>query len=441
MKSRPRLPAVFASLALMLAACGGDSDGGQSSPTAQMGDDEATPTTDADGAAAIDGPLVFISGLGLYAVAADSGDGRALEFRDVEGAALRPNPVVADGRAYVFTFDTIEGQENAHNGYLSRLDLATGDDTRFVEVGFDRETDTAEELFQYEEIVVAAGDLWVVKQQFGEGGSELLLRFDGVTGELLERIAAPGIAGIVTDGERLYAFTAAGLEALDPSTGRFETLLAAGTDLEELLAPGIDLKPAFASEDRSAPPARVVALAAIDSSAVGRGQREVATLAYGEGGLWFGWHQNFSTTGGERFLAEALMRFDIVSGRIDRVVATVELGTRFLDDSTISNGHGDIVWHAGALWVVDPQSNGAVLRIEAASGSVAVAYEPCGEEFICEDRDDVLFNRTDPERLWIELTRFEDQGDGSRVGMIFLERLDSTTGALVLQVPFAQIFR
>ena len=116
MKSRPRLPAVFASLALMLAACGGDSDGGQSSPTAQMGDDEATPTTDADGAAAIDGPLVFISGLGLYAVAADSGDGRALEFRDVEGAALRPNPVVADGRAYVFTFDTIEGQENAHNG-------------------------------------------------------------------------------------------------------------------------------------------------------------------------------------------------------------------------------------------------------------------------------------------------------------------------------------
>jgi len=49
-----------------------------------------------------------------------------------------------------------------------------------------------------------------------------------------------------------------------------------------------------------------------------------------------------------------------------------------------------------------------VLRIEAGGGAVDVAYEPCGEEFICADRDDVLFNRTDPERLWIEFTRFED---------------------------------
>ena len=443
MKFRIGPSLVFAVLALSFAACGGgEGDEGSPSPTAAAAGEQATATPESGGGAAIDGPLVFVSGAGLYAVDAASGDGSALEFRDVEGESLRPVPAVADGVAYVFTFAKIEGQENAHNGYLSRLDLATGDDVRFAGVGFDRETDLAEELFEYEEIVVLLGDIWIVKQQFSEGGSEVLLRFDGETGELIDEIPAPGIAGIVTDEKRLFAFTHAGLEAFDSGTGTFDTLIAHGTDLDELLAPGVDLAAAFRSEGGTTPTERIIELAGIDASAVGRGQRDVRGLVVGDVALWFGWNQNFATAEGENLLAEALLRFDLASGQIDRIVPTVQFGTRFLGDNTISNGLGDMVWHAGALWVVSPQSNGAILRVDPPTGEVEIAYLPCGaDEFICDDRDDVLFNRTDSERLWIELTRFVDQGDGSRIGMIFLERLDSATGALALQVPFSQIFQ
>ena len=429
-----------------LVACGGDDDAGEDDADSTPGE-TATASGDGGTEGAIEGPLVFVSGAGLYAVDPATGGGRRIEPSDVEGISIGTPPAVAGSAAYVLTFTTVEGQQNSHDGFVTRIDRATGEDAVLVEVGRDRESDTAEDLYEFPEIVATDDAVWVVKQRFGDAGREIL-RVDPVSGELVATIERARADGFATDGGRLYAFTGEGLEALDPATNAFEPLLPAGTRLAEAAAPNLDLSAIFATEDGSALSAddlEFALRAGIDGSSAGKGRGALGgilySLAYGDGAIWFGWSAVFSTIDGVSYVGQAILRYDLASGLVDGAVPLSGFGEHFLEGNTVSNSIGDIHWHADALWVVSPQSNGAVLRIDPATLEAEVAYEPCGSEFICSDADDVLFNRTDPDRIWIEYTRLVDQGGGSRSGEIFLEQLDSATGARVLEVPFSQIYQ
>lgn len=429
-------------IALVIAGCGGDS-AEDSGADGQQPNDAATQDNAESGA--LDGPLVYVSGIGLFSIDATTGAGEEFPFSDVEDAAINVEPAVDGDNAYVLTYTTIPGESYSHTVYLSRVQRSTGNDERFSQLGVDREDDEAEELWEYPELVVAAGDVWVIKELFGAPGSEVILRVDGTTGEVVSTLPRPRARGMSSDGDRIYLWSEAGIDMLDPTTESFDTLIPNGAAIGELLAENVDLNRTLITESGMAPTRddiEFLARTPLDSRSLGTARGSTQTplhfLAYRDGALWLTWDVTSGTHAGETALAEAILRLDIDSRRIDGIAPTVEFGEHFLDGE-ITNGHGDFAWYEGAIWVIDPQSNGAVMRIEPSTLTAEIAHEPCGGgDFICSDADAVVFNRTDPDSLWLRFARSVDEGGGSSGGEIFIQELDAS-GQLVQEIPVKQL--
>jgi hypothetical protein len=429
--------------ALLLAACGGgegDAEG-QRPPPGQTSGASASPSAPAG--RAIDGPLVFVSGLGLFAVDRESGRGTRIDVPGVDGIAIEPPPAVADGAAFVVTYKRLEGQSFSHSVRIARIDLATGEVRELAEVGVDRERDDSSGLTEYRELVAAAGDAWLVSNAFGSS-TRTITRFDGTTGERKAAVEAEGGRGWVTDGQRLFVFSNAGLQALDPATGELSTLLASGTRLREATVTGLDLAPLFKTRSGNALSSEDIefvtgSAARLDGSTVRGGG---VPLAAGHGEVWMAWSTfGIQTRSGENVLGQGLLRFDLASERITAVVPLVGFGEHFLEGNSVSSSVGDLAFQGHVLWATSPQSNGTVLRVDPQLLTATVVYEPCAGDFICNDADDVLFIRTDDQAVWLRFTRLVDMGGGSRSGKVFLAGLDPASGRLLVEAPFEEIVR
>jgi hypothetical protein len=438
-----RFPAWLAvPLFALLAACGGDEDSG-SGDRASTAAPTSTQTAAPQSGRAIDGPLVFVSGSGLYAVDRETGKGTRIDFPGVDGAAIEPAPAVSGDAAFVLTYRRIEGQGFSHTVQLARIDLGSGEVRELAEVGVDRERDDSAELTEYRELVAAAGDLWLVTNRFGSTG-RTIARYDGTTGELKATVETESAQGWVTDGQQLFVFSAAGLQALDPATNELRTLLASGTRLAEAATADLDLGSLFKTRSGNALPGDDLAFvtgsaARIDASTVRGGG---ASLAAGHGEIWMAWSTfGIQARSGESVLGQGLLRFDLASERVTAVVPLVGFGDHFLEGTSVSSSIGDLAFHGHVLWVTSPQSNGAVIRVDPQLLTASVVYEPCAGEFVCNEPGHVQFNRTDAGMLWLKFARLVDRGGGSRSGSVYLAGLDPASGRLVTEVPFEEIVR
>lgn len=440
---------------LFLAACsssGSDDGTGTETPATSTPDGATSTSPDATAPAddqdPINGPLVFVSGLGLFAVDRADGSAHKYAFTGVEGAAINVEPSLRNGFAYVLTFATIEDQSFSHSVHISRVNLADGTDELLAEIGFDRETDDSTVLFQYPELAVTTTDLWVIKEQFGSSEPAELIQLDAESGEVKQRIAVERPGNLMAGEDSVHLWTSSGLGVVDPKTGEIEILLEAGTTLEEIIGDGVDAAAAFVTESADPLTGDDLAFAlrsSIDGSSVGASLgssgNPLRYMAMGEGAVWINWNALSGTFSGETVLGEGVLRFNLESRRVDAIIPTAQFGDHFLGGNSVSNGGGDLTWSSDALWLSDPQSNGAILRVDPSTLIAELVYEPCEADIDCSDQDDVLFNRTDPEGLWVEFARLEDQGDGNSSGELFLVELDSADGQLEQEIPFVSLFQ
>lgn len=441
------LTAVLLALALVAAACGGGdddaepegvdddaqpegvdgADGGADGGVAAGDDDGSTQGQGAgDGAAsggAVDGAVIIVSGLGSYGVSADATEGTPIEFADVDGVSVGTDPVTDGEGAYVVTFRTLEGESFAAEAFVGRVDLATGETSTVARIGVDRESDDAEELIEYGPMVAIDGEVWVYSQVFGESTGELLrLSPDSPDGPVAS-VTLSHPQALHTDGEMIYVWTESGLTVIDPATGSASVLVPTGVVIAQA-APDVDLGSLVISRSGVAPAPEDLDFVARSLAADG-GSINGTTL--GDGVFWVSIDGVLSTSAGDTVLAEALVGFDVSDGAVTAVIPTIGDGDYFFEENTVDVGDPEIAAFDGAVWIVDRQDNGALLRVDPASGDVAVTYEPCAAPLECEDASFIL---TDPDALWLDVTRYEVTGEGSRSGQIWVERIDTGTGAV-----------
>jgi len=380
----------------------------------------------------ISGPLVAVSGFGLVAADPASGRGRALKFSAVEGVDIRSRPVVAEGVAYVLTYDTVPGQSYSQTVYLSALDLATGSDRRVATLGATRETDTSPTLTEYDSLTVASGLVWVRRGTFGSRERELVA-YDLATGAERRVVPVDMADHLVTDGARLYFYADGLLKVMDAATGTVKDLLSQFPYLAALIAspslgPLGDLVTTRSGNALSTEDAGRLG----DLLSVGLG-----AMAWGDGSLWVLASGSAGTVSGDLALAELVLRIDPVTGKVTSIAPTTGIGEYFTGPEEISLGDEAIAYADGSVWVVDRQSNGALLRLDPSAESVSVAYEPCAADLRC---DNGVFNLTDPDGLWMQLTRFGPKSaDGTSSGPISIEQIDTASGTLVRSIPVADL--
>jgi hypothetical protein len=441
------LTAMLVAFALLAAACGGGddvgpvgadeaSDGsseGGSDGGVSAGDDGGSTggddggSTGGDGAVsagALEGPVIIVSGLGAYGVSPDAAEGTLLEFADVDGVSVGTEPVTDGEGTYVVTFRTLAGESFAAEAFVGRVDIATGETSTVARIGVDRESDEAEELTEYGPMVAVDGDVWVYARVFGEPTGELVrLSADSVDGPVAS-VTLSRPRTLHTDGDMIYVWTDSGLTMIDPATGSASVVVPTGVVIAEAV-PDIDLGSLVISRSGVAPAAEDLDFVA-RSLAVDGGSVNGTTL--GDGVFWTSIDGVLSTSAGDTVLAEALVGFDVTDGTVTAVIPTIGDGDYFFDENSVDVGDSEIAAFDGAVWVVDRQNNGALLRVDPASGEVVVTYEPCAAPLECEDTSFIL---TDPDALWLDVIRYEVTGERSRSGEIWVERIDTGTGAVV----------
>ena len=392
------------------------------------------------GGGAIDGPLAYISPLGFYDT-----DGNAIELDGVDGATIGVEPAVADGVAYVMSFAAKEGQSFSNNAYVSSIDLDSGDTAVVAEIGFDRETDDATEVFEFPELTVVGGDVYVIREIFANRESTTLLRVNISSGKVVSETSWPGATGLTTDGTRIWAWGNAGLDVFDPSSETVTTLYENGTQFAEAAGTGVDLEPLVTTRSGDPLPAddfeAYTSTRSLNAGSVGALSGSIGNpprfLLYGEGHLWVNYTAfGYNTAGGESVLTQAILRMDPDTAEITGVVG---LGgaENYLEENSVTTLIGDKTFAGGALYVIDVQANGAILRIDAETLAADQVAEPCTSEFDCGEDD--TFNRTEEGALWVTMTRSQDLGGGSSGGTIFLIELDPDTGAIIGEVSYADI--
>lgn len=449
------LTVVFAVMSLLAAACsGGDDDpggatgdaGGASDDSGADGadagdgsedgsDDTGGDTGDAGGdtgndgddsastGSAVEGPVYLVSGLGAIAVSPDGSDAEQITFADVDGVSIGTEPVTDGEGAYVVVFRTLEGQSFAAEAFVGRIDLATGETSIVGRLGVDRESDEADELTEYGPMVAIDGDVWVYAQVFGETTGELLrLGADQPDGPV-DSLTLSRPADLHTDGQRIYAWTSSGLLVVDPATGATEVLVTDGVALTDLV-PDVDVTPLIVTRSGAALDDEALAVVA-DNVSFFSGSIDGTALV--DGTFWVTVGEILQTSP-ETVLFEAAVGFDVDDGSVSSIVGTVGDGTYFVDESTVDVGDGAVAGFDGALWIVDRQANGRVLRVDPAAGTAEPVHDPCEAPIECEQNRFVL---TDPDALWLEVTRYERTDESSRVGSIHLERIDPVTGEVV----------
>jgi hypothetical protein len=422
---------------VLTGACGGgnDEDAVRGSSAVASADTtlapaQATSPVDAgssgEAGGAIDGPLVLVSGAGLWTVDPNTGEGRPLTFDGVEGVAVGTDPALGEGAAYVFTYDTVDGQSFSQTVHVGAVDLATGATRTVVTVGTTRTADTDQNLVEFDALAATGSTVWVRTGAFGERERELIA-YESSTGAEVRRVAVDAAEHLTSDGTALYFYADGNLVRLDPATGTDASL--------------IEQFPSFTD---IADPAQLADLAVTRSGAPVPADEQAATadflglrlgpLVAGGGSLWVLASGSASTTGGDLVVADVVLQLDPATGSVQGVVPLTGFGDTFTGENEISIGDESLVWVGDSLWVADRQTNGAVLRV--ASGGATLAFTPCTPDVRC---DNARFDHTDPDGLWLHYTRLAPTGDGSSSGPLVLDQLDPGTGSLIRSTTISEL--
>ena len=489
MRSPTRTSLGLAAL-LVLAACGGgDSGGGGDADNGAdvaggtevvTPDGTATDETDeaddvdsggSDGSAPVDGAVVSLLSpdLGLYAVDRDSGEHRALTLDGVGWVERDTQPIAATTSAFTVSLTTLEGESYAHDLGVVRIDLDSGDAIDVAELGVDRESDESEHLTRWEVLDADDTTVWLETSAFtGEGAS--IVGFDATTGETTatfddldfeittdEGSTCSGTAeGLLVMPDGVLMTTTSGWPAeLDPPTGGIEMVFDwCGFGVEPTLADFVDSADAaewLVTEDGSAVSAEAaeavlpfVRLRAAPSG--GRG------LAEGDGSIWWLFVSGTTIPDGEENVSAytgGVVRFDPAAGAVVDVWPLGDATATYLHDedqaddgmTTVSTMSSfDLRYLDGALWIMDHRDDAPLRRLDPVTGELTEVTIEKGDG-IDLTATEMIFS--DPEAIWLDVVRkviTRDDEDGrSTSGTSFVERVDSSTGTIVVSVPVADI--
>jgi hypothetical protein len=194
-----------------------------------------------------------------------------------------------------------------------------------------------------------------------------------------------------------------------------------------LLAPGMDLAPLAldgALDGESSFGEQYFSLRKPNEA----GRPEDGALVYGDGHLWMAFKSSLGTD--HSIAYKGVLGFDLASGLFDVAIPTHAHAAHPGETSSVPD---DLFWAEGNLFVIDTDSRDVLVTVDLAAGTSSLTYEPCAPERKC----DALWNESEAGVPWLKVTRWTDNGDGSRTGEQFLERLDPTTGELAEQFPYA----
>lgn len=470
------------SLGLLAACGGGDGDGGaDSSADGDTGDsgpiesaDAGTTGSEPGGSAgaiagAVDGALVSLLSpdLGLYAVDRATGEHRALSVEGVEFVERQDQPIAATSTAFTLSLTTLDGQSFSHEVGLVRVGLDSGEAAEIAELGVDRESDESEEQTIWEVLDADDVTVWLETGGFFATEGNSIIGFDATTGaqtvtfdELDFEITtdtgstcsgtADGLL-VMADGT-LITSTSGWPAVLDPATGDLAMIFEwCGFGTEPSLADFVDPADAdgwFVTEGGSAVTAeaaeQVLPFVPLRMTpTLGRG------LAEGDGSLWWLFNSGTSVETGDVSVsayAGGVVRFDPVAGEVTDVWPLGEASVTYLDDgdddiTTVSTMSAfDLRYIDEALWIMDHREDAPLRRLDPATGEITEITIEKGEG-IDLTAAEMIFS--DPEAIWLEVTRkvitSDDESGRSTTGTSYLERVDTSIGAIIVSVPTGDI--
>ncbi len=467
-----RIAGLGLSLALVAAACGGSGSSSADSADGARDSGDSGPASTVDTAVAsgpVEGLVVVLNSFGdsLFEIDPATGAHRSLSIDGAEFVDRQQQPVTAAGRAFVLTGTLLEGQSYSSTVGLGRLDLATGEGTQIAELGVDRENDEADGLTTYEIVGADETSVWVRVHEFSDDPSAATYRridaeSGGVVGEMTELryeyqsdsascSADINSVHVLPDGT-FMALVGGWPAEVDTDTGEIMPSVpwcessADAYDpykLSTLLTPEEMAGWAITENGDPVPAEELDSMFAFADTTPSSSEWVIDD----NGHAWW----VFAGTRGyrdgdnsEKAIIGGVLEFDLATDQVVEVYPLGDHAGRWLPDddtfdvTTLSSV--DLAYSGGHLWIMDTTEDGLLLGLDPATGTIEAHQLVKGEGVDVTEAEILAY---DADGLWLEVNRAvvteNDDGSRSRLGELHLDRIDGSSGDVVVSVPESEI--
>jgi hypothetical protein len=441
------LIALFAfAAALVLGACGGGDDAGESAPAPtpdDAGDAEVAPVDGTDAVSAggaVDGPLLSVLSFGQGFVTLDPGTGdvRRIELDGVGYTDREQLALVAGDTAWVLGYTPVADQSFTNEVTLARVDLLSGTGGVLVQLGQDRADDDDPDAVAWSVVGVVGDTVWVTERPFADTGFDLV-GHDTATGTETARHRFDGDAvplHLVVVGDAMLAQAGGDIVGIDLATGAVEVVLSFfdSAALGDLIAPE-DLGAFVVTADGAPPePDDVESILLLGEPTPNAGWVTDGTS------LWWVFDGFRTLDRGVGAVYGGVVRFDPATAEFTGAWPLGERYGTFVDEATTSTmAQAELLVRDGLLWLADVRDDGELLRLDPATGEMFGTAPPRGDI----DYTRLQMIDTDPDAVWVRVTRFVITSTGdegtSASGTSTIERIDPPSGATVVTVAETDI--
>lgn len=452
-------------LALLGTACSGGSDTAERSAEEIAADPANAPIEQIDeGSGGVaGGPIKGVLtvqpsfGFGVWDVDRATGQAAALPgIASVETVDRNRDLVVGGGAAYALGGKTRPDQSFSSDVSVVKIDYETGQVSRLVALGFDRENDESQDLTSYVIEAVAGDNVIVSSGAFGSDERTYTV-YDADSGAVKATFPRPMYefsddAGIcsgnaanlfgLSDGR--LAGTALGSPAfVDIETGEVELVIGCQDDdpqLSQFVTADNVADYAVFNEGPAPTPEQIERLIDADLN-------PTPGLVEGGGDLW--WIQAATRQFEDvQVIIGGVVQFDLETGQVE---AVHPLGARlgeYLDCDEQSSGcqlstiaQADLRYHDGKLVILDTREDGDLMTLDPATGNLAVTEIEAGDGV---DYTTANLLAGDPDEIWLEVRRFtitSQDGEGrSASGPVYIEHFDVAANQIDLSLSAEDLF-
>lgn len=432
---------------LVVGACGGDDDEGESTPTSTPEAAASTDAAPAEGSdavsavGAVDGPLISVLsfGQGFVTLDPDTGDVRPIELDGV-GFTDREQPALVTGdTAWVLGYTPVADQSFTNDVVLAQVDLTTGTGGAVAQLGRDRADDDDPDSVAWSVVGVVGDTVWVTERIFADTGFDLVGHDTGTGAETVRhRFDGDAVPRhLVAVGDEILAQAGGDIVRIGLADGSVETVVSFfdSVALGDLITPE-DLASYVVTADGAPPePGDVDAILRLGEPTPAAGWVSDGTS------LWWVFDGFRTLDRSVGAVYGGVVRFDPATAAFTGAWPLGERYGTFIDETTTTTmAQAELVVRDGIVWLADVRDDGVLLRLDPTNGEV-IGTAPQRDDAIDYTRLEMI--DTDPDAVWVRVTRFvitsaDDEGT-SASGTSTIERIDPETGAAVVTVAETDI--